>query len=144
LSCVVWHPVPQHPGVWHSQPSVFAPTEMLQSDLPELHAPYKHLVPLHAGDPTLVFVLQTLPHAPQFVIVFVAPQSLPTSGGASAGESAGASFGESAGESFAESLGESVAESALSLPPSLPSGLIVPSVASSPLFMSAGASTVTS
>jgi hypothetical protein len=72
LECVVWHPVPQHAGVAHSQPSVSGAVPALQSRRPELQL-YEQVVPSQLGCP--VFVLQIFPHAPQLAVdVFDASQ----------------------------------------------------------------------
>jgi hypothetical protein len=64
--CCVWQPVPQHAVPEHSQPSVSGAVAELQSNLPVLQV-YVHVEPvLHDGVPVLV--LQTLPHALQFVV----------------------------------------------------------------------------
>jgi hypothetical protein len=67
LLCVVWQPVPQQPGLAHSQPSVSGALPELQSVRPLLQA-YEHFVPLQLGWPVLL--LQVTPQSPQFEVEF--------------------------------------------------------------------------
>jgi hypothetical protein len=63
--CVVSHPVPQHPGVEHSHPSVSGALLALQSERPELHW-YVHVEPVQLAAP--VFVLHALLHPPHVAV----------------------------------------------------------------------------
>jgi hypothetical protein len=64
---VVWQPVPQHPGVTHSQPSVSGAVPLLQSDDPALHV-YEQVVPLQDAADAWVRV-HWFPQAPQLAVL---------------------------------------------------------------------------
>jgi hypothetical protein len=65
LEWVLWHEVPQHAGVAHSQPSVSGAVAPLQSMRPALQL-YVHEVPLQLAAP--VVVLHAWWHAPQLEV----------------------------------------------------------------------------
>lgn len=64
---MVWHAVPQQPGVAHSHPSVSTPVFLLQSEVPALQV-YEHFVPLQLADEALVR-LHLTPQALQSCVV---------------------------------------------------------------------------
>jgi hypothetical protein len=72
---VVWQPVPQQPGVAHSQPSVSGAVAWLQSEAPALQV-YEHDVPLQLAADAFVRV-HLSPHALQLLVVFSSVHVVP-------------------------------------------------------------------